>query len=99
MTRLAPFALSRCCFVLLPHQALAQRGMPDGTNTVSVTATVFSDSHNQRVSQASVRLCDSSGNRVAEMIANDSGEFFFRGITRNTYILSVSANGFQSQDD
>jgi len=72
--------------------------MADGTNTVSVTGTVFSDSHNQRVSQAEVRLCDSGGNPVGETVANDSGEFFFRGITRNTYILSVSANGFQSQD-
>jgi Tfp pilus assembly protein PilF len=98
MTRLAPFALGLCCFVLLPHQALAQRGMGDGVNTVSVTGTVFSDSHNQRVSQAEIRLCDSGGNRVGETIANDSGEFFFRGISRNTYILSVSANGFQSQD-
>ncbi|MGD0428060.1 MAG: carboxypeptidase regulatory-like domain-containing protein [Candidatus Acidiferrales bacterium] len=98
MTRLAPFALGLCCFVLLSHQAMAQRGMGDGVNTVSVTGTVFSDSHNQRVSQAEIRLCDSGGNRVAETIANDSGEFFFRGISRNTYILSVSANGFQSQD-
>ena len=98
MTRLAPFALSLCCFVLLPHQALAQRGMAGSTNTVSVTGTVFSDSHNQRVSQARVRLCDSGGNQVAETISSDSGEFFFRYINRNTYILSVTANGFQSQD-
>jgi Tfp pilus assembly protein PilF len=98
MTRLAPFALSLCCFALLPHQALAQRGMAGSANTVTVNGTVFSESHNQRVSQASVRLCDSGGNQVAETIANDSGEFFFRNINRNTYILSVSANGFQSQD-
>jgi Tfp pilus assembly protein PilF len=98
MTRLAPFALGLCCFALLPHRALAQRGMAGSTNTVSVTGTVFSDSHNQRVSQASVRLCDSGGNQVSETVANDSGEFFFRGINRTTYILSVSANGFQSQD-
>ncbi len=98
MTRLAPFALSFCCFVLLPHQALAQRGAPGSTNTVSVTGTVFSDSHNQRVSQARVRLCDSGGNQVAETISNDSGEFFFRYINRSTYILSISANGFESQD-
>ncbi len=98
MTRLAPLTLSVCCCVLLAHQALAQRGMTGSTNTVSVTGTVFSDSHNQRVSQANVRLCDSGGNQVAETISNDSGEFFFRYITRTTYILSVSANGFQSQD-
>src|SRR5271165_4349713 len=98
MTRLAPFALSVCCFMLLPHQVLAQRGMAGSTNTVSVTGTVFSDPHNQRVSQANVRLCDSGGNQVAETISNDSGEFFFRYINRSTYILSISANGFQSQD-
>jgi Tfp pilus assembly protein PilF len=98
MTRLAPFALGLCCFALLPHQVLAQRGLAGSTNTVSVTGTVFSDPHNQRVSQASVRLCDSGGNQVSETVANDSGEFFFRGINRTTYILSVSANGFQSQD-
>jgi Tfp pilus assembly protein PilF len=98
MTRLAPFALGFCCFALLPHQALAQRGIAGSTNTVSVTGTVLSDSHNQRVSQAAVRLCDSGGNLVSETVANDSGEFFFRGITRTTYILSISANGFQSQD-
>ncbi len=98
MTRLAPFALSLCCFVLLPHQTLAQRGVAGSTNTVTVTGTVFSESHNQRVTQASVRLCDSGGNQVAETVANDSGEFFFRYINRSTYILSISANGFQSQD-
>jgi Tfp pilus assembly protein PilF len=98
MTRLAPFALSLCGILLIPAPASAQRGMPGSTNTVSVTGTVFSDSNNQRVSQASVRLCDSGGNRVGETVSNDSGEFFFRYITRTTYILSVSANGFQSQD-
>lgn len=98
MTRLAPFALGLCCFVLLPHHALAQRGMAGSTNTVSVTGTVFSDSNNQRVSQAAIRLCDSGGNQVAETVSSDSGEFFFRYINRNTYILSISANGFQSQD-
>jgi Tfp pilus assembly protein PilF len=98
MTRLVRFALSLCCFALLSQQALAQRGMAGSTSTVSVTGTVFADSDNRRVSQAAVRLCDSGGNQVGETIANDSGEFFFRGISRNTYILSVSANGFQSQD-
>lgn len=98
MTRLAPFALGVCCFVLLPHQALAQRGIAGSTNTVTVSGTVFSESHNQRVSQAAIRLCDSGGNQVAETVANDSGEFFFRYINRNTYILSITANGFQSQD-
>jgi Tfp pilus assembly protein PilF len=98
MTRLAPFALSLCGILLIPVPALAQRGMPGSTNTVSVTGTVFSEAHNQRVSQASVRLCDSGGNQVGETVSNDSGEFFFRYITRTTYILSVSANGFQSQD-
>jgi Tfp pilus assembly protein PilF len=98
MTRLAPFALGLCCFVLLPHHALAQHGMTGATNKVSVTGTVFSESHNQRVSQAVIRLCDGGGNQLAETIANDEGDFSFPGLVVNNYILTINANGFQSQD-
>jgi Tfp pilus assembly protein PilF len=98
MNRLTTLALVSCAIALGSPQALAQGGLASGANRVTVNGTVFSESNNQRVSQASVRLCDSGGTEIAETIANDSGEFFFRGIERNTYILTVSAPGFQPQD-
>lgn len=67
-------------------------------NRVTVTGTVFSESDNRRVAQASVRLCDAGGTQIEETSTNESGEFGFRDIERNRYILSFSAVGFESQD-
>jgi tetratricopeptide (TPR) repeat protein len=66
-------------------------------NPVTLTGTVFSE-ENRRIEHASVKLCDGGGNRLAEEITSDSGEFTFRGLARGSYILSVSAIGYQSQD-
>lgn len=84
---------------LLPARAAAQRsgtnsqgGLP--SNTAVVTGTVYSEKGNHPVMQALVQLCDGGGNMLAQEITTDNGEFSFRGLERNNYILQISADGF-----
>jgi tetratricopeptide (TPR) repeat protein len=64
---------------------------------VALTGTVFSEDH-QRIEHASVRLCDGGGNTLAEEVTSESGEFSFHGLSRASYLLEVSAYGYQSQE-
>ena len=64
---------------------------------VALTGTVFSEDR-ERIERASVRLCDGAGNTLAEEITSESGEFSFHGLARASYLLEVSAYGYQSQE-
>ena len=63
---------------------------------LSLTGTVYTDVSHERVDNASVELCDDQGNRLEETRTNQSGEFFFRGIRPDNYILRVHADGFEA---
>ncbi|MGA7626484.1 MAG: tetratricopeptide repeat protein [Candidatus Acidiferrales bacterium] len=80
-------------FLFYPSRAFPQFG---SQKPVTLTGTVYTETGNHTVMQAYVRLCDSGGNQLEEFITQDSGDFSFRGIARGTYILQVSANGFES---
>lgn len=62
----------------------------------SLTGTVFSEGGNQRVENATVELCDGQGNRLAETRSNGGGEFSFRGIRPESYVLRIRAEGFET---
>ena len=64
----------------------------------SVTGTVFAEGGAQRISNASVALCDDAGNRLLETTASDAGEFSFFGIRAEHYILRVRAEGFAESE-
>jgi tetratricopeptide (TPR) repeat protein len=99
MRRLSLFSAILGLLATFSSVANAQHGGAAGaTNTVSLTGTVYSEGQSRAVSQATVQLCDSGGTQIAVTMTNDSGEFFFRYIDRNTYILKIDANGFQSQE-
>lgn len=99
MRRLSLFSAAIGLLALFSSPANAQRGgMTGSTNTVSLTGTIFAEGKSAPVPQATVQLCDSGGTQIAVTVTNDSGEFFFRYIDRNTYILKIDANGFQSQE-
>jgi tetratricopeptide (TPR) repeat protein len=70
-------------------------GAPGGGNPVSLTGTVFSEDTNRRIEHATVRLCDAGGNLIQESITNDNGDFSFRGLEKNNYILNVDAIAFE----
>jgi hypothetical protein len=78
--------------------ALAQSGPATTMSLVTVSGTVFSASTDRPLAQVSVKFCDSAGNMIQESSTNESGEFSFRNIMRNTYILTLSATGYESQD-
>lgn len=63
----------------------------------TLTGTVF-DENNQRMEHAAVELCDGGGTRMAEEVTTDSGEFTFRGLVRGSYMLRVTASGYQPQE-
>ena len=96
MTR--PIALSSLLLLLValyPLKTFAQLGGM-AVNRVSLTGTVYTENGDHPIMQANVRLCDGGGNLLEEFITGDSGDFAFRGLSRNTYILQVSAVGFES---
>ncbi|HKF40962.1 MAG TPA: carboxypeptidase regulatory-like domain-containing protein [Candidatus Acidoferrum sp.] len=64
----------------------------------SLTGTVFADGSHQRVENATVELCDDSGERLGETRTNTGGEFFFRGVRAQHYLLRVHADGFENQE-
>jgi len=92
MTRLCVVLFLLTAILALPQNISAQLG---STDTVSLTGTIFSEKSKRTVDQASVRLCDTGGNLLAQTITNDSGEFDFRQIKRSNYILIIDAAGYQ----
>jgi tetratricopeptide (TPR) repeat protein len=71
-------------------------GSPNPQNSASLAGTVFSDVDNQRISNASVILCDDQGHRLEETSSDDAGEFSLNGIRPQHYLLQVRAAGFEA---
>ncbi len=94
-----PIAAASLTFMMLlgscPGGACAQVGGMS-SNRVSLTGTIYTEKGDHPIMHANVRLCDGGGNLLEESITGDSGDFAFRGISRGTYILQVSAVGFES---
>jgi len=59
---------------------------------------VYSEATNQRIRHASVWLCDDGGNRMQESITTESGEFAFLGLRAGSFILRISAPGYEPTD-
>ncbi len=83
-------------FLSHPVETFAQFG--GASKPVTLTGTVYTETGNHTIMQAYVLLCDSGGNKLQESITQDSGDFSFRGLQRGTYILQVSANGFEPNE-
>jgi len=60
--------------------------------------TVYSESTNQGLIHAAVRLCDDGGTRLQDSVTDSSGGFAFVGIPTGTYILKVTAPGYLPSD-
>ena len=89
MHRLCTTALALTSIFVIPQYAFAQQ-------LVSLSGTVYSEGSKRAISQAAIHLCDAGGNSIQQSMTNDSGEFNFRQIRRNEYILTVDAAGYQS---
>lgn len=79
--------------LLIPAAAYAQSLGGAGR---SLTGTVFEEGTDQRIAGPTVTLCDEQGNRLAETTGNQAGEFFFRAVRPENYILRVRADGYES---
>jgi tetratricopeptide (TPR) repeat protein len=72
--------------------------MPGTSAAATLFGVVYSESTNQRIVHAAVRLCDAGGTRLQESVTNDSGEFTFTGIPTGLYILKVESPGYTPGD-
>jgi tetratricopeptide (TPR) repeat protein len=85
--------------MLLPLSAIAwSLALPAQTLAATLFGNVYSESTNQRIMRASVRLCDAGGTRLQDSTTDDSGGFVFAGIPTGTYILKVAASGYVPND-
>jgi tetratricopeptide (TPR) repeat protein len=80
-----------CFLLLLAFGTLAQTP----AEIVDVTGTVFSEDGRQRLDNVMVNLCDPSGNLIQQGATMGGGEFAFRGLRRNEYVLKLSADSYQ----
>jgi carboxypeptidase family protein/tetratricopeptide repeat protein len=89
-------ALSLLVFLsAFPFKTAGQRNAGNtGSDSVSITGTVFTENGDHPIQQAFVRLCDGGENLVEEMTTNNTGQFTFRRLRRGNYVLVVSASGF-----
>jgi hypothetical protein len=72
--------------------------LPGQTSAAILSGSVYSESTNQRIIHAAVRLCDAGGTRLQDSPTDDSGGFVFAGIPTGTYILKVAATGYVPSD-
>jgi tetratricopeptide (TPR) repeat protein len=72
--------------------------LPAPTLAATLFGNVYSESTNQGLLHASVRLCDAGGTRLQDSVTDDSGAFVFAGIPTGGYILKVSAPGYLPSD-
>jgi tetratricopeptide (TPR) repeat protein len=89
---LSSFFLAGLCFLPLPVHSQSDN------RSVTVSGDVMTAEGNRRVEGASVRVTDSAGNQIAQEYTNSAGIFRFVRLRRSTYILKVSADGFQPSE-
>jgi tetratricopeptide (TPR) repeat protein len=78
--------------LLLPVVCSAQQG----GGTITISGNVYVEKANRPIRSASVQLGDERGAVLSEMITSDTGEFSFRGIPAASYMLKISADGFET---
>lgn len=86
----------RTCLALLSFLVALSAGLaPSAANpSANLNGVLYSEATNQRISHASVWLCDDGGNRLMESVTTDNGEFAFPGLRAGAYILKITAPGF-----
>jgi len=95
MRRVTFFMLFLACLFLFPLYSPAQIS---NSGEVSLSGDVMTAEGNQRVDGASVNLTNSAGNPIQQEITNTAGSFRFWGLRPSTYILKVTADGYQPQE-
>jgi tetratricopeptide (TPR) repeat protein len=85
--------------IFSPFRTSAQRNNGNNSgginNGATASGTVYSQKDNRAVLHATVRLCDGGGNKLDEEVTSDDGRFVFSTLQRGSYILQVSAYGFE----
>jgi Flp pilus assembly protein TadD len=75
-------------WLIFPFAALA----------ATLKGVVLSETAGQRVSHATMLLCDEGGNVIQDQTSSDSGEFVFAGVRPGPYVLKVQASGYEPAD-
>lgn len=80
--------------VTVPNRAMCQMGHSAAT----VSGVVFAEDDNSHVEHVVVRLCDAGGSEIEQSTTTQAGEFAFRGLKRDHYILTFEAIGYQKTE-
>lgn len=86
-----------CLLAYLLHLSLGD-ARSAGNPSANLSGIVYSEETNERILHASVWLCDEGGNGIQESVTTASGEFAFLGVSTGSYVLKVTAVGYESAD-
>lgn len=78
----------------IPNRVLGQMGHSAAT----VSGVVFAEGGNTHIEHVLVRLCDAGGNEIEQSTTTQAGDFAFRGVQRDRYILTFEAIGYQKTE-
>ena len=67
-------------------------------SAATVSGLVFAEGGNTHVEHVVVRLCDAGGSEIEQSTTTQAGEFAFRGLQRDHYILTFEAVGYQKAE-
>jgi tetratricopeptide (TPR) repeat protein len=72
--------------------------VPQTHSTATVSGVVFAEGADTHMEHVVVRLCDAGGTEIEQGTTTQAGEFAFRGVQRDRYILTFEAIGFQKAE-
>jgi len=98
MNRLLTCAGVAVFLVVTSEGSLAKFAGREATDRFALGGGVYSAEDNHPIAHAEVRVCDVHGSSLEIQISGGSGEFAFRGLTPASYVLAVTAVGFERQD-
>ena len=98
MNRLLTCAGTAVFLLVTSEGSLAELAGREPPDRFALGGGVYSAEDNHPIDHAEVRVCDAHGSSLEVQISGASGEFTFRGLAPASYMLGVTAVGFERQD-
>jgi tetratricopeptide (TPR) repeat protein len=96
MPRLRWSLLFAIISILCTTVSYAQKGGPSTGNLSEIQGAITNDQDNRPILNAKIQLTTVAGQLVTSTITGQDGRFSFRNLARADYIVTVSADGFET---
>jgi tetratricopeptide (TPR) repeat protein len=96
MPRLRRSLLFAIISLLATTVSLAQKGGPSTGNLSEIQGSITNDEDNRPILNAKVQLTTVAGQIVNSSYTGQDGRFSFRNLARGDYMVTVTADGFES---